>query len=239
SVTIPQQSVCRGDSLSMRPVIFGGVRPFTYFWSAVDFPFVSTDSVPKFGPDTTRLWSLTLTDSVGCTTEVPFTILVKPGPDKPVIERTGSTLVSSTLAARYQWYLNGKAITGAVARSYALDTTKIKSGWILVEVRDVNGCASRSDSLQVSTVTSVDPFDVVEWHAFPNPVADRLSVSGMFGDAPTEVDVVSVLGERVRTMTTPVSASACVVPMADLPSGTYLVSVRNGQQRRVFRIVKE
>lgn len=238
SVTIPQQSVCRGDSISIRPTIFGGVRPFTYFWSAVDFPFVSTDSIPKFGPDTTRMWTLTITDSVGCTTETPFAILVKPGPDKPLIERTGFTLTSSTIASRYQWFLNGKAISGAISRSYSYDTSKVKSGWILVEVRDVNGCTSRSDSLQLGTIASVNDDEQMSWIAYPNPVSDRLSVSGL-SCVPQDVEIFSMLGERVGVVAPDIRGNSCSISMAELPAGTYIVGIRCNENRRFLRIIKQ
>jgi PKD repeat protein len=238
-VNVPVQSVCQGDSISVRPTIIGGVRPFTYFWSAVDFPFVSTDSIPKFGPDTTRQWLLTLTDSVGCTSETPFTIFVRPAPAKPSIVRSGFTLSSSTIATRYQWYVDGKAIPGAVTKSYQLDTSKLKTGWILVEVRDPAGCASRSDSLQIGTITTVESQTSADWIVYPQPVSDRCIISGSDGIVPEHIDVYSVLGEKLRTLWPQSRGNGWEIMMGDFSPGVYFIGIQDQYKQRFLRVVKE
>lgn len=238
SVNIPAQSVCQGDSISVRPTIIGGIRPFTYFWSAVDFPFVSTDSIPKFGPDTTRQWILTLSDSVGCTSETPFTIFVRPAPAKPSIVRTGLILSSSIVASKYQWYVDGKAIPGAVGKSYLLDTLKLKSGWILVEVRDVAGCASRSDSLQIGTITTVESQTTSDWSVFPQPVSDYLTIRGGDGSIPEQIEIYSVLGEKLRTLWPQSRGNGWEIMMSDFSPGVYFIGIQDRHKQRFLRVVK-
>ena len=239
SITVPTATTCAGDTVRVRANIIGGVRPFTYFWSALNFPFVSTDSVPAFAPDTTRLWTLTLTDSVGCSVETSFTILVRPGPEKPIITRAGFTLTCSTLASRYQWYLNGKIIVGETSRTYRLDTAKLKTGWLFVEVRELNGCSSRSDSLQISTITAVERDDESAWSYFPNPVRDELVIVSLAADALQEVTVVNYLGQPIGTKTPIRRAQNYVVDLHDLPTGVYGLSLRSRSGSRVVTIVKE
>jgi PKD repeat protein len=239
AVNVPVQSVCLGDSISVRPTIIGGIRPFTYFWSAVDFPFVSTDSIPKFGPDTTRQWLLTLTDSVGCTSETPFTIIVRPAPAKPEIVRTGLTLSSSVLAAKYQWYLDGKPIPGAVNRSYLTDTSKLKTGWIFVEVRDVAGCASRSDSLRIEPIATVESEISSDWMVYPHPVSDRCIIRSSDGMVPEHIDIYSVLGEKLRTLLPQSRGNDWEILMSDFGPGIYFIGVQDRYKQRFLRVVKE
>lgn len=238
-VNVPVQSVCQGDSISVRPTIIGGIRPFTYFWSAVDFPFVSTDSIPKFGPDTTRQWILTLTDSVGCTSETPFIIFVRPAPAKPSIIRAGFVLSSSIIASKYQWYVDGKAIPGAVGKSYLLDTSKLKSGWILVEVRDAAGCASRSDSLQIGAITSVESLPDSDWSVFPQPVSDRLTLHGGDGSVPELIEIYSVLGEKLRTLWPQYRGNIWEIMMGDFSPGVYFIGIQDRNKQRILRVVKD
>lgn len=87
------------------------------------------------------------------------------GPATPVITENAGTLTTGTATA-YQWYLNGKAISGATNKSY----TPSQSGIYLVRVTDEKGCIY-SYSLGFNfVITGLNPSEeTVSFDIYPNP----------------------------------------------------------------------
>ena len=89
------------------------------------------------------------------------------------------------------------------------------------------------------TIGSDEFTEVAEFEplATPNPTSDYTTITGLT-NAPATIDVLSMTGQRLaRTSVTP-GAGMANVDLADYPAGIYLVSVTQGDQRKVLRVSK-
>ncbi len=103
-------------------------------------------------PDTSRtllvrmsgVYTVTVTNTRGCTgLSAPMMVVVFP-PATPVITVAGLTL-TSTGADQYQWFRNDTLIVGATERTHEASA----SGSYTVRITDRNGCTGRSDPVTV------------------------------------------------------------------------------------------
>ena len=241
SAGVQNLTMCAGDTVTLRATISSGIRPFTYLWEAIDFPYISSDSTPRFSPDTTHIWRLTITDSVGCSTEKTFTILVSSAPEKPAIKRINNTLSCVAIGVNgFQWYLNGSRINGATNQSYVVDTSKVKSGYYHVQVTNSSGCKSQSDSVDVSTLLSISDLNDEFWSLYPNPVSNSLFISSnTITNVRSDITLTNALGEVVMQSTLEEGISKHLLNMNSLPSGFYILTIRNSESLRFFRLSKE
>jgi hypothetical protein len=56
---------------------------------------------------------------------------------------------------------------------------------------------------------------------------------------PQDVEIFSMLGERVGVVAPDVRGNSCSISMAELPAGTYIVGIRCNENRRFLRIIKQ
>lgn len=115
---------------------------------------------------------VTVTGTVnGCSSVLNQWITVNPLPEIPVITGDASLLVS-TAASSYQWYLNGILIDGATNQEYIVTTL----GNYTVEITDENGCSSISEVFTIywglNSLNAQDPISV-----HPNPSTGKFHVT--------------------------------------------------------------
>jgi hypothetical protein len=156
----------------------------------------------------------------------------------PVITTTGFTLTSNVVG-NTQWLLNGIPIPGATAPSYSV----IQSGRYAVK-GSVNGCgeAISADVVLAILANEPDPLED-DISIYPNPASRQVTVS-ITSSVPyaSTVQLTDVRGVPVRMATLERNGkiSSAVLPIADLPGGTFFVIIRDDktQQVRVRRIYK-
>ncbi len=241
-ITVNSATVCQFDSVKIRATIVGGIRPFSYFWSANDFPFISSDSTPVFAPDTTRNYTLELTDSAGCTASAQFVITVRNAPAKPTIVHVFNQLSSSVTASAYQWFLNGTKISGATAKTYVLDTNSVKSGYVTVEIRDIAGCSNKSDSLLVSRITDVPiETELASWQVYPNPTSSDLFLRRQTdAEELPELEIFDVFGRKVETSVEyRYNSAVCLIHTQQLSPGVYYLNIRELAKTSVIRFIRQ
>jgi len=146
-------SVCSGSSTTL--TASGGN---IYSWTGGP-----TTSQYVVSPVSNTTYTVTGTSN-GCTSSVSQLVIVNALPNIPTITETSSILSSST-ANTYQWYLNGTPISGASAQTY----TPLLSGAYSVAITDSNGCTAMSTDFQftMSGLTEAQQNDVIE--IAPNP----------------------------------------------------------------------
>lgn len=86
----------------------------------------------------------------------------------------------------------------------------------------VTGVGSVSFEQQSTTENRV-PDVVADVHYYPNPVTDRLCISGV--PAGNRVEIVSLDGKLMKSVES--GGSEITLPVADLPHGTYLLRTAN------------
>ena len=126
-------SVCSGSSTTLTA---GGSS--SYSWSVG--PTTATYTV---SPVSNTTYTVTGTLN-GCTSSASQMVTVKALPQIPVITEKASML-SSTAASSYQWYLDGSEISGASSQSY----TPTVTGTYSVKITGTNGCSASSADFHI------------------------------------------------------------------------------------------
>jgi hypothetical protein len=148
---------CQGGSVTLTasPAV-------SYAWSSV----ASTQSITV---NAAGSYSVTLTDSNGCTATSPPTVVTVNVPIVPLITSTGQVL-TSTAGVAYQWFLNGTNIPGAISQTF----TPTQNGNYTVTVTDANGCTATS--LPYSFTLGVNDIGGTHIILQPNPATQYVVV---------------------------------------------------------------
>ena len=128
---------------------------YTYSWSP------GGQTTPSITVSTAGSYTVTATNSLGCSATSAATMVTVNTPATPVITASGSTVLcpgnsvtlTSSAAASYQWYLNGNALSGATSQSYLVTT----AGSYTVTTTNATGCSATSAATTVTVNTPVTP----------------------------------------------------------------------------------
>ncbi len=71
-------TLCGIDSVKLKPVVSGGINPLAFRWTTVGSAVLSTSATPSFKVDSTTMFYVAITDSLGCTSR--DSILVRYSP---------------------------------------------------------------------------------------------------------------------------------------------------------------
>jgi len=146
------QTVCAGTS-----VILTATGGTSYQWDNGVTQGVS------FIPTATTLYTVTVTNSNGCTATDNVLITVNSIPPTPTISQNGNIL-SSTAPTGNQWYLNGTTIPGATNQTFNV----VSNGTYYVIVT-LNGCNSDTSNVVHYTSGIEDSNTGYELSIYPNP----------------------------------------------------------------------
>jgi glucose/arabinose dehydrogenase len=130
------------------------------------------------------------------------------------------TLLTSTPANGYVWYLNGEPIPGAVAQTYEA----MESGVYYVVADQGTNCQLQSNSVGV-VVTGVNGLQANGVRVYPVPADQQLRFEGLPADAQV-LELRDVTGRVVRSVPIASTAGLVTVPVQDLPMGSYAYVVR-------------
>lgn len=172
----------------------------------------------------TQLWSKTFTGSCPQAQKYSKCYIDNAAPAIPTIGLSGSVL-SSTTATTYQWYLNGQPISGATSQTYSATTP----GIYVVRITDANGCVYQySKGFKYSSGSTgfneVDLSD--EMTAYPNPTQGMIALKNIekFG-AEFRVRVMDQSGKVLMQI-----RNASSLNLSHLPNGIYFIEVVSGHQ---------
>lgn len=167
SVSAPSTDVCEGGLMMLT-----AAGATTYTW----MPGSLSGTSVVVSPLTTTTYTVTGDDGSGCTATATITLTVHP---RPVVAITGansfcqggSTLLTASMGAAWQWFLNGTPISGATSQTYAANVAGIYN----VMVALPSGC---DDSSATSHVLIENTLPVVSFTANPSsPVCAGTSVT--------------------------------------------------------------
>ncbi len=179
--------ICQGDTVDF--LASGGV---SYSWTPNYQISDATINKPNVFPDTTTTYTVTVTDTAGCTGTADHTIVVFPNPAPPVIQNNGNLLSISQGFSQFQWLLNGDSISGATQYSYLA----LQDGNYTVRVVDANGCSAQSETF-THTVIAVQEFDLKEALIFPNPSDGVFSIITANPTHWDKIEVWNALGQSL------------------------------------------
>lgn len=133
-----------GTALKMNNGSFQGVTENCWDFEEKSTAVLNTQTTSSFAvriPNDCANWIL-----MGLYYQLPHSTI------SPLVARNGDTLTSSQ-AYNYQWYHNSLPITGANNQAYIA----YKAGIYFVETYDTIGCASTSDTTEITCINSFKP----------------------------------------------------------------------------------
>lgn len=226
-------TICQGSTLTLQANTGSGL---SYQWYRNNQPISGAVS-STLQASTTGSYAVQVANSCPAVRSATVTVSVLSA-QVPVITTTGFTLTSNVIG-NTQWLLNGIPIPGATAPSYSV----IQSGRYAVK-GSVNGCgeAISADVVLAILATEPDPQED-EVSVYPNPATRQVTVSVVSSVFyASTVQLTDARGALIRTATLERDgrARSAVLPLADLPGGTFFVIIRDDQtqQVRVKRIYK-
>jgi hypothetical protein len=226
---IAADSICTGSTTMLSA---GGAN--AYVWN----PGNLTGGSVTVAPPTTTTYTVTGTDSAGCTNSATTIITVNPLPTVSYLETQTMLCINwnaITLSAGSPvgGIYSGNAVTGnsfdpAVAGNGTHD--------IFYTYTDTNGCtASDTSQVTVDLCTAVAAASTSPaFSAYPNPFSNSLVIEGLLPGV--EVCLVNILGETVILYRA--TTHQCTLPTDGLPPGTYFIRVSSGNGHTVRKVIK-
>ncbi|WP_344827463.1 T9SS type A sorting domain-containing protein [Rurimicrobium arvi] len=167
-------------------------------------------------------YQVIVTDSLGCVKPTNHSLAsTYPPVPKPTIIRTDPILRLNRSYLKYQWYRNGKIISGAVSISY----TWTIAGKYWCDVTDGNDCTEVSDTVDTDIPNAIHESSLngTALKIYPNPTRSKV-----FVESPVNVDI------RVTDATGRLLITLKDAKEADLgmyADGVYLFSVYDSEGR--------
>lgn len=160
-------------------------------------------------------YQLKVTNSQGCIVTSNSSIVNTFSPViMPVIAQSGSVLSVGSIYDNYQWFRNGKAISGATLASYLLSF----DGNYEVEVSDKNGCKNKSDIWKVQGLSIGESLNS-SFKIYPNPSADFVFVQSQ---VPVEIMLTDVTG---RVLIRQKNESR--IDVTNFADGVYIIQIKD------------
>ena len=167
------------------------------------------------------IYKVVLTHKNCVLTSREVTVIVNEIPDKPELTVTNNMIISSDAFA-YQWFKNGKAITGATSKSMSVSN----SGNFKVKITNENGCENFSDEVYVIG-SSIQEEHRLTLKLYPNPTEDFINIDpGSFSEKEIEVELINQMGQLVLRQHAE-EGEIVRIDVRNLNKGVYIISVRS------------
>lgn len=229
NLTPKEATFCEGTLIKL----YANAGPYAskYVWYH-NGTLLPLDTLATYSTGLMGTYSVRVTDIYGCSLNSPVsTISIEPIPSKPVIVKTGTILRTSTPYTTYQWYRNGKILSGATSRNYNV----LFDGKYHVVVTNAAGCFNVSDTLAVSlqgTSVQVIKTQEVAIDIYPNPSQDIIYIA-----APIQVNLIvrDLQGKEITK-----KQNATSIDMKAFADGVYIFTITNseGQILKMDRVMK-
>lgn len=169
-------------------------------------------------------------------TPLPAATITAGGPTTICIGTTVTLSANTGTGLTYQWKKGNANIAGATLSTYVASTT----GTYKCVVANSNGCTKTSNAINVTTITCKEGIiedEIIALSVAPNPFMSTAVVDLSSLTAQAEIQVFDMTGRVVAEMIIE-PGTASVEIGSDLPSGSYLMIVRNGQTMQKIQLVK-
>jgi PKD repeat protein len=179
--------------------------------------------------------------ATGCTNTATKNIIVNNSPPKPVVTYTNYVLKADPITSSYtyQWLDGaGNPIPGATDTIYIPTAT----GDYSVQITFLNGCTNVSDAYSVTEI-GLNEFTLQQGIGlYPNPASERIHVQIML-DAPADITFIiyDIAGKLLLQEERSLDIGQQSIPLnvADLPAGTYLIEVTDGENQIQEQFIKQ
>lgn len=240
-------AVCQGNSTTLTATASGGQGNVTYVWKST--PNGTGTNTSTLTVNATGVYSVTATDSRGCTASSSGNVTIKPLPVAVIsvtegalnlLPNTRVTLSANTGSALlYQWNLDGVAIPGANASTYQTQ----KAGVYTVAVSK-DGCTAVSGEVSVNLITAVEPLKAAGMSVMvsPNPAPRQTQVILQLTKAAVAtLQLTDAGGRELQSWQFKVSAHEhrAMLNLTASPPGVYFLRAEADGQQIVKKIVNE
>ena len=237
----PAATGCAGSVGTVSPTFSGGGSAGT---------FAATPSGLSLNPATGAVdlsgstgGTYTITNTIAASgscgaSAATATLTLAATPAQPTLTLSGSTLSTPAVAgASYQFYLDGTTLPGTGSNSL----TVTQAGSYTVVVTSAAGCASPVSSPVSFVITATRASQAAfELTVFPNPTPDGQLTIGLAGPArATQLTVLNSLGQVVRSLALPASASSAHLDLSNLATGVYVLRATTTDGTVTRRLVRE
>ena len=160
------------------------------------------------------VYQLKVTNPLGCTALSNSSTVHTFSPiPLPIISQLGAVLSVAPIYASYQWYRNGKVISGAISSAFTMSF----DGDYSVKVRDGNGCKNESDVLTVQNLSITESSSTNLYRLFPNPMFDFMQVQSPLN---LRISLNDCVGKTIFE-----SKSNTMIDISALSAGLYFAQI--------------
>ena len=200
------QVICNGTSITLVATGSNGVAPYNYVWNNPS----STGSTKNITPTTTTVYTVTVTDNIGCTSTDMVTVTVNPLPTVQIngtspICNGSSTTLTATGGVSYVWN------TGSTSNSITVSPTTTTT--YTVTATDANGCTNTGTK---TVIVNQNPVVSAGADQFVCPgTTVSLSANANGGAAPYTFNWDNSLGSGQTKSVTPSNTTTYTVTVID------------------------
>jgi hypothetical protein len=221
-------TICEGS-----PVTLTGSGSANYTWTGG-----VTDNVP-FNPIATDTYTVTGTDSSGCSGTDMITITVNPLPDVTAIlpdticQSDGIVTLAGGIPSGGTW--SGPGVTG---NTFDPSVSGLGVITLVYSFTDANGCSnSDTNSVVVDICAGIESIAITNSTLIPNPTNGQFTIQLATASAtPVQVEITNGLGQVVTAFV--MTGSSQQVDISTLGNGVYFVRLVSGDAVIVHRVVK-
>ncbi|MEI6596498.1 MAG: PKD domain-containing protein, partial [Bacteroidota bacterium] len=207
----------------------------TRLWDLGDLTKNTNDTFSKIYSNAgTYIIKLKVNDAHNCSDSSTKTITVKQSPAKPMVNAITNSLLQSTVANSYQWYLNNSIISSATNQTLAITT----NGNYFVLIDSTNGCSNLSNLFAASSVGIVVlNISQNEIKIYPNPATQELFISFLSPQNTNTIliEVIDVKGSKLMSFNETIQTGKPLsIDINYLAAGMYFVMVNN----KAYKFIK-
>jgi len=239
--------LCYGTSTQLHAMVGGGSGNYTYSWTAIPAGFTSTDQNPVVTPTEPTIFTLTVFDGFNSVTG-SVSVQVNPKPDIHLGPADSNVCVFETIVldagnpgSTYYWS------NGAITPAITVSTVGIGYDYQTYKVKVINQFAC-IDSAEINVIFSYaactgidDTFGNGRIHLYPNPTSGMLVLEVERNTGLLEFSITNLLGMEVLNKKSDSKGSDPLVlhlDLSQLPTGFYLITVRNNEYSRTIKFFK-
>jgi hypothetical protein len=141
-------------------------------------------------------------------------IITQTPPMVPIIN-INNIYLESTLAANYQWYLNGNIIAGATAQNYI----PLSNGNYTVTITDTAGCSITSLPFNLTTVNVISKPQNKNVVIYPNPANNELFINTQ--NKYSSYAIYDLLGKEMMR-----NSFSTKIDISNLTKGVYIIALK-------------
>jgi hypothetical protein len=162
--------------------------------------------------------------------------LIYTNPLSPLVSYSNGILKSS-VGTNMQWYLNGKAISGAIEANYM----PTESGNYVIKLTDINGCPASSENFTISILANEETSPFAQITAFPNPTQDEIILGipeGLLYQKEVRIQLWNNTGQLIREEKQASQKNKFSLDVRSLPAGNYLIGFPEIPNQMGIKFVK-